>query len=443
MNKFFVYLSLVVFCVANISLAQDIDNLNEDLSQLSINQAIEYALANNPELQSQSKNIDLADENIDLAQSGYRPTVNAIAGVNHFQIDNDIADEWSGSTEKRIGVALNQPLFRGGQTLANINQQQNLKAATENQFSRQTQDKIVEIVNVYMATYRAYKAMAVNADNVKLLQEQLKAADARFEAGELTKTDVSQAKARVAQAVAEEAEARAVYEVALSGFREVTGIKDDIELFYPDIDWLTTPDTLDNALSIGSRKNPDVLQAMALIDAQASQINEDMGAFYPQVSLDAEVSLERDPAFSQFDEQKTANVGVSATLPLYQAGVLRNSLRQSKIIKAQRMDNLEAVRRAVNNDIIAAWENYKAAAIQIDAREAQLEASKLAYEGVNLEEQVGARSILDVLDANQDVRDAELSLIESRSNRVNAYYALLGAMGVLNQSVWDNSETML
>ena len=439
MRYLFILFALPVLFYNSISCAQDVLSIKT----MTIGQAINYALVNNPELQSQAKNVDLANENIDLALSGYRPTVNLTGGVVHYQTDNDIVNNWSGSTEKVIRMDLAQPLFRGGQTVSNVEQQEILKTASENIFSRQTQDKIVEIVDVYMATYRAFEAMGVNADNVKLLQEQLNATEARFEAGELTKTDVSQAKARVAQAIAEETEAKAVYNIALSGFREVTGIQDDIDLVYPEIDWTDVPENLDSALAIGLRKNPDIIAAVAQIEAQDAKINEDKGAFYPQLSLDAGVNLERDPAFSQLDEQKSANVGLTATLPIYQAGILRNSLRQSHIIKAQRQNDLEAAQRAVNNNIISAWENYKATALQIEAREAQLEASKLAYEGVNLEEQVGARSILDVLDANQDIRDAELSLIESRSNRVSAYYSLLSAMGILNQSLWDNSETML
>lgn len=433
-----IHFILALLCLVFVSSHSRASEIEENRS-LSVDEVIVYALKSNPEIHSFSKNITLADEDIDLARSDYRPNISATGAVTHLNTNNNLTDKWQSDTEKSLSLALNQPLFRGGQTVANISEQENLKKSVENDFSAVVQDKIVEVVSVYMATYTANRAKRVNADNVELLSQQLEATSARFEAGELTKTDVAQAEARLAQAEAEMASAESVFEAALSSFREVTGITDDIDMVYPAFDKDKVPSTLDSALSMGVRLNPDMNAAMARIEAMGYDVDEQRGAFYPQVSLGAEVNTVRDPVLSQLENQETANVSLTASLPLYQSGVLRNQLRQSKIKKSQAKDDLEAVRRSVTNDIVAAWEEYKAVAVQIQARNAQLEASELAYEGVNLEEQVGARSVLDVLDANQDVRDAELSLIETQEDLVNAYYQLLRAIGLLDDSLWDKS----
>ena len=409
----------------------------ENVLEVYLPYAIAITLQSNPEIKSLSRNIDLAEEDIDLSRSGYRPNVSANGEINHIQSDNDISNKWSSDTTKTVGVALEQPLYRGGQTVAEINQSKTLKDATENRFAGQIQSKVLDIVAVYIETYRANQAIAVNNDNIELLSEQLKATDARFEAGELTKTDVVQAEARLEQANAEKAVSVATYEVALSSFREETGITDEVLLFYPDLDIAKIPLDLSSAISIALQNNPAMIESAALITAQGFNVDAQEGAFYPQVSLNAGAQLQRNPAFGIFREQETANIGVSASLPIYQSGVLRNQLRQSKIRKSQAIDDLEATRLSVTDDVISAWQEHKAIQAQILARQAQIKASELAYEGVSLEEQVGARSVLDVLDANQDVRDAELSLIDAKRDLVNAYYRLLASIGTLDESLWD------
>jgi len=409
----------------------------ENVLEVYLPYAIAITLQSNPEIKSLSRNIDLAEEDIDLSRSGYRPNVSANGEINHIQSDNDISNKWSSDTTKTVGVALEQPLYRGGQTVAEINQSKTLKDATENRFAGQIQSKVLDIVAVYIETYRANQAIAVNNDNIELLSEQLKATDARFEAGELTKTDVVQAEARLEQANAEKAVSVATYEVALSSFREETGITDEVLLFYPDLDIAKIPLDLSSAISIALQNNPAMIESAALITAQGFNVDAQEGAFYPQVSLNAGAQLQRNPAFGIFREQETANIGVSAYLPIYQSGVLRNQLRQSKIRKSQAIDDLEATRLSVTDDVISAWQEHKAIQAQILARQAQIKASELAYEGVSLEEQVGARSVLDVLDANQDVRDAELSLIDAKRDLVNAYYRLLASIGTLDESLWD------
>jgi len=298
---------------------------------------------------------------------------------------------------------------------------------------------VLDTVNAYMAVYRTKEASHVNAKNVQLLSDQRKAAQARFDAGELTKTDVSQARARLSQAIALEASANASYKTAVSNFEKTTTYDQVIDFAYPDLKTSSLPSSVDEAIAMGLDNNPNILGAQVNITAQDFNIRQQQGAFYPSVDLNAGLSMDRDPAFSQVGRQESANASVVATLPIYQSGVLRNQLRQAKILRAKALDDLEVEKRDVINSIIGAWENYQSSLVQIEAREAQLQAAELAYEGVRLEEEVGARSILDVLDANQDVLDAQLSLLEVKTNKVNSHYALMRAMGVIRNSSWDKS----
>lgn len=425
-----------------LSNAQGVGKNNEPVVR-DLETAIGLAINENPTLKAFSWNIDLAQENVDLAEADNRPFVNLTGDMAHTRSDNNIAEEWSGETSQSIGLNVSQSLYTGGATEAEIRQKRLLKAATEGEMASLVQNTIVDVVEAYMATHQSLRAKQVNMDNVDLLTKQLRATTARFEAGELTRTDTSQARARLAEAEASLAEAEAIHEVALSQLREIIGDVMVANLAYPDIEQGRLPQSVQQAVDYGLEYNPSILVAKRNIVASDFGIKSQKGEFMPQLSANAGLGYDRNPAFSQFDRQETAVVSLNATLPLYQGGVLRNNLRQAKIRKAQAQDDFLAVKRAVTNQVVSAWEEYQAVQSQIAARESQRDAAEIAYEGVRLEEEVGARSILDVLDANQELRDAELALIDAKREKVNAYYGLLASMGVLNETFWDKSETRL
>jgi len=403
---------------------------------LSMEQAIEFALINNPELKSFGRNVDLAIENIDLSKSGIRPSVSAGGSFGYGWSDNKSDGGATNGVDKSANLSFVQPLYQGGRVLADIEEQENLRKAVEEQFYSKVQGKIIEVVDLYVQTYETTESIRVNKDNVNLLSEQLRATSARFEAGELTKTDVAQAEARLAESEANLAQAEAIYEVILSSLQEEIGVMDVPDVTYPDLDLNEIPQTLDSALSLGLRKNPKIIEVLATIEANKFNVKEQIRTLYPDLNLEGGVSASRNKSAGFMRSQDSANVGLSVSLPIYQGGALRNNIRQSKIRRAQAEDNLNDVRQSVRDDIISSWHQFKIIDKQITARKKQVEAAQLAYKGVKLEEDFGARSILDVLDANQDVRAAELSLIETRGDLVNAYYQLMGAMGLL---VWDKS----
>ena len=410
---------------------------------VSLGDAIREAIRTNPDILSSLKSVELAVENIDLARSGYRPDVAANVSVTHLQNDTDTQGDWKGNTAKSAGVSLTQPLYRGGRTTAEIEEKKALFNASELAFSTDVHDKITESVWAYMNVFESLESVKANKNNKNRQNERYKAAKAGASAGELTRTDVSQARARFAEAKAEYIVSKASLDVAYSNFRKVTGIRDDLDLSYPQLDLTILPESLDEALLIAELKNPTLRAAYEKVRAQGYYTKQKNGSFMPEVNLGASLDAMRDPAGGGFDRENSASVSLSATLPLYQSGVLRNQLRQAKIKQAQVEADLEAVRRAIEDRVITAWGNYNMVSAQIDARQAQLDAASVARKGATLEHKAGARSVLDVLDANQDVRDARLLLIQAKKDAVINYYELLAAMGRFDSSLWDNLQTSL
>lgn len=428
-----------IFSLLTVTHAQDREP--QTVNIVTIEQAVSATLQTNPDLRSFGKNIDIAEQNIDLARSNYRPNVNVTGDLSYSRSDQSvIPGQDTNFVTKSAALNVQQPLYRGGQTIAEVREQAKLKEVTESEFETLSQNMILDVVETYMAAYRALQATRVNEDNAVLLEEESKATQARFEAGELTRTDTSQARARLAEAQAFVTQSRAVYETTIARLTELTGLGDIQELRYPQTDEDILPRTLDEALKVGLMHNPQIQTAEQQILAQTYNIEQQEGAFLPQLSAAAVAGYEDNPSgFGQSSSRQTATVGLNATIPIYQSGVLRNRVQQAKILKDQARDELQSAKRAVTNNIISAWENYKTFSSEIAARESQLEASRIAFEGVRLEEELGARSVLDVLDVNQDVLEAELALIDAKRDKVNAYYRLLGAIGLLKESIWDNS----
>jgi len=354
--------------------------------------------------------------------------------LSHTQQNTDLADDWQSGTEKSISLTLDQAIYTGGQVSAAINEQERSKKVTENQYRSLVNDIILQTVTAYMDVYQSFESVRVNKGNVTLLSKEYDAVRARFDAGELTRTDVAQSLASLSNAKAQLVQEQSEYDIALSDYKSVTTKSAQGQFLYPALDMVFLPHDLDEALGVAMEKNPDVLAEKMQVLANQSNIDEQSGAFYPQLDMNIGATMSRDPVFSNVDRQESANIGLTATLPLYQSGILRNQLRQAKILKEQSQSDVDVTQLEITNQVISAWQNYQSALTQINAREDQLDAAKLAYEGVKLEEENGARSILDVLDVNQDMLNAELSLIDARTNKVKSFYNLLDALGLIDKA---------
>ena len=443
MIRLFLFSALFMACCGLSSVAQDVKQAEKKTLDVTLYMAIVKTLEGNPEVLSSLNDVQIAEENVDLARSDYRPSIALNGTLSHVQTDNDLANEWESSTSKNIGVDVSQSLYRGGRTDANIEEQAQLKHAAEEQYRAAVNNKILEVVFLYMAAYDALQALSVSEDNISRLQRRLEATEAGFEVGELTRTDISLAEAEVEQARAELSQAHAQFEIAKSSFREEVGIYDEVNMAYPELDLTHMPATVDQAIEVGMKYNPALMAAKRVLKSRVYNLREQEGGLYPEVGVNAALDMDRDPAFSMLDRQETASVAVTASLPIFQKGIIRNQVRQAKVLQEKAENDMEGVRRDMVDDIVQAWEQYQSSAKEIAAREAQWRAAKLAFEGIELEQTVGVRSLLDMLDANQEVRDAELALITAKSNRVEAYYQLLGVMGVLSQTVLDKSKTGL
>ena len=160
----------------------------------------------------------------------------------------------------------------------------------------------------------------------------------------------------------------------------------------------------------------------------------------PEFSLTGGLSKSYDPQPGTLDETRESTVGVSASIPLYQAGSVRSRVRQAKQTANQRFIQIMEARRRVRAETISSWENLAAAKAEIISRRAQVEASAMAQEGVRYESDFGERTILDALDADQEYLDAQVGLVSARRNEIVARFSLAAVLGRLTPEILEFSS---
>ena len=406
------------------------DALNERNDTLY--NALGQAYQNNPTVKAARAELLAVREQISQAQSGFRPTVSVDADITHTDTDVEggftFADD-GGNTSKAAGVNLSQPLFRGGQTVAQVSQAQNIYAAQQMFVSDVEQGILYDAAVAYMNVVRDKAVMELNENNVELVAREKDQAENRFKVGELTRTDVSQSNARLAAAQAEVINAKGNLKRAKATYQQIIGAALPPRLTYPDTQ-LDLPSSLQEALNIADSNNRGVLQAKFIKDAAEDNVDSRFGALLPQISAIGNINKSYDPS-DFIDEQRTASVGVQASIPLYQAGLNRSQVREAKKIVNQRLIQITEARERARQQTIDSWEALQAAQAEVKARASQIEAARIAREGVQYEAEFGERTTLDALDANQELLDAQVSLITAKRNEVVARFALARTLGLL------------
>jgi outer membrane protein len=288
---------------------------------------------------------------------------------------------------------------------------------------------LLEAVTAYMDVVRDQSIVLLRENNVTVLTRDLRATQDRFNVGEVTRTDVAQAQARRAAAVAALDLARANLKTSRAVFERVVGHPPS-RLVEPKPTALV-PKTLPLALEIASRESPAVVAA--LYREQAARFNIDLirGERLPSVQLEANYARRLDPSSGIEDSESTSVTG-RLTVPFYTGGEVEARVRQAKHTHVQRLQEIEQARSEVQAQVVAAWSQLQAAIAAVDSDEKSVSANKVALRGVRAEQEVGTRVPLDVLNAVQELLNAEVTLVTDRRNVVVASYTVLAALGRLN-----------
>jgi TolC family type I secretion outer membrane protein len=396
----------------------------------TLEEALATAYEGNPTLQAGRAELRAVNEGVPQALSNWRPQVSVTgsAGKQKIESTSSFVETDDTTTPVEARAEIEQPLYRGGRTVAATERAEHLVQSERAQLVSVEQDVLLRGVTAYMDVWRDQAELDLNINNERVLQRQLEATQDRFTVGEVTRTDVAQAETRLAVATAARVGAEGALASSSAVFEEVIGFAPG-ELVAPS-EAPGLPSGLADTVEQGRQRNPDVISSLFDERAALRQVREIEGEFLPTVSLNASVSHSEET--SQRDsETDRAQILAQVSVPLYQQGLVSSRVREAKQISNQRRIQIVETRRRVEQESVSAWQALVAARAQIVSFEAGVRSAEIALEGVQQEHAVGARTVLDVLDAEQELLDARVSLVRSQRDEVVAAYRVLAAIGRL------------
>jgi outer membrane protein len=400
--------------------------------------ALTKAYQYNSSLNSARAGVRVTDEDVAIAKSGYRPTVQGAASIDYSNTSRDAGS--AQLTTGSFGVSINQTLFDGFQTKNNVAAAEARVAAQQESLRNTEENTLFAAAQAYMNVIHDRKVAALTQQNLEAMNEQVRSARSRFEVGEGTRTDVAQTEAARSLATAQVTSARAQVRSSEAAYRQIVGdAPGKLKVASPLAKLL--PRSLDTAIAVAFNEHPAILATQHLVDAAGFSVKSAEGAMLPQITASAGVSRDyRNTASGSLPGvgavsdgySNSASIGATLTIPIYQGGRTSAIVRQSKEQLGQARIEVDVSRDQVRNQIVSAWTLYTAARENVDANQAQVAAQQLALDGVIEERKVGQRTTLDVLNAQNDVINARINLASAERDVVTASYAILQATGRLS-----------
>lgn len=395
----------------------------------TLRDALGVAYETNPQLDAQRASLRATDENVAGANAGWRPSVNTQSSYA-FQ---DPKGGFPGKPTHPLSaqIVVSEPLFRGGRTVAEVSKAKAQVRAGRAQLLNAEQSILLDAVTAYCDVIRDAKTLRLKQNNVAGLQKQLDATEEQRKVGELTRTDVAQAQARLSGAQADLTTAQGQLQVSRSSFEHVIGRPAETLEERPALPRM--PVTQEEAIQQALKQNPFLLQAQENARAAAYAVDDATGALQPQVSLQGEFQYGEDQpnGFGGITTTRLTAIVGQVTVPIYQGGADEAQVRQAKEQRSQAELSVADAERQVLDATRSAWESYRAAEASIASNRAQEAADQTALDGVQQEQQVGTRTVLDVLNAQAELLNAQVAVVVSERNAMVTAFQILSAMGVL------------
>ena len=404
----------------------------------TLQEALALAYSNNPTLQSARAQLRAVDENVPQALAGWRPTVQvtgsfgqstqSVVGAALPGNNAQTRTPWRSRDTVSTQAAVTQPIYRGGRTTASTRRAENQVLAQRARLIATEQQVLQDTVNTYVAVIRDQEEVRLQINNEQVLTRQLQATNERFRVGEITRTDVAQAESRLAGSRASRADAEGRLQQSRATFARLVG-QPPQRLVAPQP--LRVPvASAQEAGTIASQNNPNVVASLFDEAAARDLVDVNFSTLLPQVSVTGALSR-NDNSTTDGIRQNGSSVTANLTVPLYQGGAEHAQVRQARQSAQQARQVVEDQRRAATQQATQAWETLTAARAQVESVRAQIRAAEIALDGVQREAIVGSRTTLDVLNAEQELLNARVSLVRALANVITASHSVASSLGRL------------
>lgn len=418
--------SLLAGCAALLAAPAYADDLRE---------ALVLAYNTNPTLQAARAQQRATDEGVPIARAPGLPSASSNATYTEFTSrSGSAASTTAPGRNFDVGVSFNVPLYTGGSVKNSVRAAETRVVAGQADLRGTESDVFVQVVTAYMDVLLAQQVVKLNQGNVERLGVNLQATRDRFEIGDLTRTDVAQSDSRLAVARGQLRSAEANLIAARERYIQVVG-KEPVDLKAPP-PLMGLPESTEVAVAYALDHNPDLLAVQQRAKAAGYDVRVAGASRMPRVSLfaggdytDYFGTLGGSNSALLDQSGTSTQAGVRATIPLFQGGAPAAQRRAAQAREDATLEQQVAIERAVVSSVRSAYAQWQAALSLITSSQTAVDAATLSLEGVRAENTVGNRTILDILNAEQELLSAQVQLETARRNAYVAGFSLLAAMG--------------
>jgi outer membrane protein len=427
--------------LASVAIIAVVTGMSAPVWAETLQEAIALAYQTNPTLLAQRANQRALDESIVQARAGLRPQLDVTVSAEYARSWNDTLPD----TETDGGgasIGLSQTIWSAGRIGHGITAAEaDILAGRENLRDIE-QTVLASVIQAYADVIRDTEILRIRQANLTVLQRQLEEASARFEVGEITRTDVAQSEARLAQSEADLANAQAQLSVARAAYAAVVGQSPGDLAPMPVLPGV--PTDFDQALDVALADNPGVRAAAYTQRSAEAAVAAARAEYLPSARLNASYggSVDDLGRFGDLADNTSLTAGATISVPLFTGGM--NSSRVAQALERANVAqiNVEGERRNTLQSVSSAYAQALSARASLEAGTEAVRAATVAAEGVRQEAQVGLRTTLDVLNQELELRNSEVTLASARRNEYVAQANLLAAMGRLEGADLDPTLTV-
>lgn len=389
----------------------------------SLADALAMTYQTNPQLVISRSTLRQTDEGVLTARSALRPTVTGTASASKTVStgpDSDLAGS--------LSVTASQLLFDSGASRMGVEAARMAVLADRQKLIDTEQNVLLDAVTAYMDVRRDIQFVRLADNNVRVLGEQVRAAKDRFDVGEVTRTDVSQTEARRAQSISTLAFNTAGLRISEQAYKAVVGTLPSNLQSPPAAPKLPASASAAETVAVG--RHPRILEAQ--FNVKIAEIALEQAKLNRRPTVTGSLTASR--GINTDDDDTDLTAGISGSMPLYAGGTL-NGQKRSALAALERAKSLVQLQALITRQAVtSAYANWQASRAAIESNNEQLRAAQIAFDGVTEEARLGARTTLDVLDAEQDVLDARSALISASRDEQVAAYTVLSEMGLMTAS---------
>ncbi|MBX7494648.1 TolC family outer membrane protein [Qipengyuania sp. 6B39] len=398
----------------------------------TLQEALTAAYVNNPTLLAARANQRATDEAVVILEAQGIPSVNATARYTEF-IKNSPNSFTAPDRVLQLSPQLIVPVYQGGAIKNGVKAAEERVAAGQADLRATESALFSQVVAAYMDVLLNQAVVGLRANQVQVLGVNLQATSDRFEIGDVTRTDIAQSQSRLAVAQGDLRNAQANLINAREAYIRLVGEAPENLQSPPALPGL--PEDVSTAVDVALENNPDLIAAKERASAAGFDTSAAGSGRLPTVSL-----FGNGQYANYFDtlaggaggiaqRETTLNAGVQVSIPIFQGGLPAARQRQAQARETAALEQVIAAERLAIANVRAAWSSWQASLAVIESSQVAVQAAELSLEGVRAENSIGNRTILDVLNAEQELLSAQVQLVTARRNAYVAGFSLLAAMG--------------